>query len=247
MALTDFHRRSDAIAHLVAIGITGAASDALLHETGATRHAWRVGAATMAALDYMVGRRSGDGECVSQVECVAILLADYYGIGGRDGVEGGATDRHPGLDALGKGRKQASDGPAWSAAIRAAAQQAMDGLSYVDGTRGGWAWCVGDDGSLGLECRAGDALLHSCSVAGFDGAAVAPRWALTIAREGLRRTAGLAPWFGGYDRRDCWWLPAFCGGAAEWAALVNTLTDAVSDETAAVGDLAARSSSATTP
>jgi NADH-quinone oxidoreductase subunit L len=38
-------------------------------------------------------------------------------IGGRDGVEGSATARHPAFASCGKGRKQASDGGAWTAAM----------------------------------------------------------------------------------------------------------------------------------
>jgi len=47
----------------------------------------------------------------------AILEADAHGVGGHRDCEGIGTCRHPGLDALGKGRKHATDGPSWDAAI----------------------------------------------------------------------------------------------------------------------------------
>jgi hypothetical protein len=48
------------------------------------------------------------------------LFLDILGVGGRMGLEGRSTRRLPPFEACGKGRKQATDGRAWNAAIEAA-------------------------------------------------------------------------------------------------------------------------------
>jgi hypothetical protein len=187
--------RAAMAAHLATLGVVGAAADALLRETAPARHAARVEAALAAARAYDEFER---GDAIA----LAILLADAMGVGGRDGVEGAATLRHPALRSLGSGRKQATDGPAWSAAIAEALARLANEMGPVSitphsgvltlwgGADGGWVLGLVSDGVVPAE------------------------WRRTIIREGLRRAVGLAGWF----RED---LPVeFAGRAADWAALL---------------------------
>ena len=100
-------RASDVRASLSDRGVTGAAADVLVRLGAPARHAARVEFACALGDDW---------------EVVAWALLDAVGIGGRAGLTGEATARHPAFANCGKGRKQASDGPAWTAAIAAAAE-----------------------------------------------------------------------------------------------------------------------------
>lgn len=59
-----------------------------------------------------------DAAGVRRARVLAAL--EEHGVGGPRGYVGGATERMPWARALGKGRKQAVDGEAWSAALRSA-------------------------------------------------------------------------------------------------------------------------------
>ena len=106
-------------------GVSGKAMECLLAETAQERHLSRVAYARWAAEEYYLSSAKLDRDEVTEdtlsLMAGAILWADVIGVGGRDGVEGAATTRHPALSGCGKGRKQASDGGAWSAAIHRAA------------------------------------------------------------------------------------------------------------------------------
>jgi hypothetical protein len=189
--------RAAMAAHLATLGVVGAAADALLRETAPARHAARVEAALAAARAYDEFER---GDAIA----LAILLADAMGVGGRDGVEGAATLRHPALRSLGSGRKQATDGPAWSAAIAEALARLANEMGPVSITphSGMLTLWGGADGGWVLGLAPEDATVPA-------------EWRRTIIREGLRRAAGLAGWF-----RD---LPVeFPGSAADWAALLDS-------------------------
>ena len=106
--VSSFHRRVDAAAYLASIEVVGAAADALLAETGRSRHAWRVRVAEDALIDAALAAH--DSECpAAHDECrcfhgdgdgrfdrraadsvrrvaAAIGFADAAGIGGRGGV-----------------------------------------------------------------------------------------------------------------------------------------------------------------
>jgi hypothetical protein len=64
---------------------------------------------------------------VDNVEAVAFLMGslDAIGVGGGLGAK---TTRVPALASCGKGRKNATDGSAWSAAITAATQEVIRGM-----------------------------------------------------------------------------------------------------------------------
>jgi len=59
----------------------------------------------------------------AEVLGVALCALDQFGLGGRQGLTGKATARIPQFKRLGKGRKQAWDGGAWSEAIECASNQ----------------------------------------------------------------------------------------------------------------------------
>ena len=92
-------------------GVTGPALDLLLKMTAQARH--------MARVEQVLAKVAHLPRPVAAL----VLVADGVGVGGTRGLEGAATARLPLLQNLGKGRKHASDGGAWSAAIAHAATQ----------------------------------------------------------------------------------------------------------------------------
>jgi hypothetical protein len=158
-------------------GVTGAALECLLWETAEERHQGRVGAAHKAAEEYYLRTVKLERAEVSpeglEIAAAAILWADVIGIGGRDGVEGAGTARHPAFADCGKGRKQATDGGAWSAAILEAARK------YQGSFR------VNERGYLTFHHS------HMVDEILVDEATVPAPWIYSILREGLRRAAGL--------------------------------------------------------
>ena len=86
------------------------------------RHESRKAGARAAAefcAGYVFEHELSSNASSKRLSAMLILLADIVGIGGYAGIEGAATVRHPAFGRCGKGRKQASDGAAWSAAIEA--------------------------------------------------------------------------------------------------------------------------------
>lgn len=197
----DAHRRQ-----FESQGVTGAALDALVAELAPLRHASRVEYAREAAEEYYLDHMRLDRSEVSQITLemavAALAYADVAGVGGRCGVDGAATARHPAFAACGKGRKQATDGPAWSAAI-----ESLRGTKYTFAAHG-------EDHTLILWGRDGDMVVEMM-VESLLGTA----WSLTVAREGLRRAAGQTPWH--------WRLPvrATPDTLPAWAAAVNRLME----------------------
>lgn len=63
----------------------------------------------------------------------AILVADMVGVGGQNAMTGESTLRVRSLRSLGKGRKQATDGHVWDAAIKAAYCQILAEAGAVKG------------------------------------------------------------------------------------------------------------------
>lgn len=117
--LTPPPTRSAAIAALGNQGVTGPLADLLSRSGGSERAAARV---------------QWIQDCASKAVCaedvykllVALAIVEGRGVGGTLDAEGAGTARTPFAAALcGKGRKQASDGPAWSAAIEAAGGESV--------------------------------------------------------------------------------------------------------------------------
>jgi hypothetical protein len=226
--------RRELISDLAVSGVTGAAADAIAAETTATRHAFRVAeakAVAIATAEAMFGdhfrkeaaalastdddpSRWGEEFVVDQLRACATLLCllDTAGIGGRQAVEGRSTARLACFSALGKGRKQASDGGAWSAAIEQAAGELLPGAALY-----------APNGAVGLGIVNGPfsviLLPEQLQAAGLG------PWAMTVAREGLRLACGLQRWLGWKLRfqidRD--WDGLGMRPAEAWGQLVNEL------------------------
>lgn len=109
---------------LEAAGVTGAAQELVLDRSAVERHLARTSFVLTAATAYVVHVNGGEPLGDSSVDGrVALLLAlEIAGVGGADGIEGKGTARARWAEGFGKGRKQASDGPAWQAALAAAAE-----------------------------------------------------------------------------------------------------------------------------
>ena len=199
--------RLEAQKYLESLDLPQTAIDVLLKETAFNRHVLRSQRAFEAAKNWAVTCRGLEErkipEYLVKAQACAILLSDCFGIGGHLGVSGAGTRRHPALVNLGKGRKNAVDGPAWSAAIRAAA----------DNYRGYFAPSEWGDLCLAYYVD------HMMALLNFK--LIPIEWQLTIAREGLRRSFGLDPWFP--DLMD--FVKADESNCVKWAQLVAYLTD----------------------
>ena len=125
--------------------------------TAAERHGQRTRAALAAArlsgVEFELypspveGEKQGRGKIVSRRRATLpredrdldardalALIVELLGVGGRLGLEGAATRRTGSFSLLGKGRRQASDGAAWTAAIEAVLYQ----LQMVPAKEEGW-------------------------------------------------------------------------------------------------------------
>lgn len=202
---------------LALMGVTGAALECLLSETTQERHQSRVAYARLAAEEYYLDTSKLDRADMSRdtlkLVAGAILWADVVGVGGRDGVEGIGTARHPAFASCGKGRKQASDGGAWSSAIRVAAHQ----CGGCFGIR-----TIADGNSALLYIIEGGSALVDDTIAPMP-------WVYSILREGLRRAAGLRTYREGeYGGRLGWHADVPFDAPPEsiglWAQLVNETT-----------------------
>lgn len=212
--------RKDHEIELTQKGVTGAALEALLAETAYERHQSRVAYAQWAAVEFYLTVAGVRREEVSQdtlaLFAEAILWADVIGIGGRFNVEGTGTARHPAFAKCGKGRKLATDGGAWTAAIREAAVQFDSGEVFYPKTL--------EDGQVVLAF--GDVVIYEIVIPG--------PWMLSICREGLRRAACLR-WpatSGMFGWHDCFPISAPPESLTGWASLVNEVTHIINGELA---------------
>ena len=124
--LSSLARRADVIAVLAQHGVYDAAQEFLVAATAPSRHALRVDAVKAACVPYAPSLGGDDRNAV-----VWFALLDHVGVGGALGVTGDGTDRVPIFRALGTGRKQARDGAAWTSAIAAARDEALQGQSMI--------------------------------------------------------------------------------------------------------------------
>lgn len=186
---------------LSALGLAGPALELALGVGAAKRHASRVEAAIFAAIAWALVWNEDEGDAAPYLarareaaramatlsapqedadtilDAWAVLATDAHGVGGHRDTEGIATARHPGLDALGTGRKQAGDGPAWTAAISGA----REALETALADRGFRELRLapdpsGESGVIGVAWRRPD------GGAGWQGATpIHPRWAAAVA------------------------------------------------------------------
>lgn len=206
MKLQEVRTRREVIEVLTAAGVTGEAAEAVCRETAAVRHAWRIEEAEAAA------RKAAEevyGAGTSVLHLIALMLAELAGVGGQDGVSGVGTDRLNAFAQLGKGRKQASDGDAWTAAIRASLHRlALSRRTAVCGP----LRIEADGPTVNLVERTPDGEIF---LAVNFAELIPTAWVNTLAREGLRRSLGLSPWLD---------LPVpFSGTSEDWASTVNAV------------------------
>ena len=192
-------RASDVRVSLADRGVAGPAADVLVRLGAHARHAARV--------EFV--RTLGD-DC----DVVAWALLDAVGIGGRAGLTGEATARHPAFAGCGKGRKQASDGPAWTAAIAAAAEIRRGGrgvLLTAEETSEGVT-------RLGIELRGNGPVSEGTVWSSADASAEETSlWITALAGVVLARLTGIAPDLGASALAGV----EIEGDAAAWASLYN--------------------------
>jgi len=192
-------RASDVRVSLADRGVAGPAADVLVRLGAHARHAARV--------EFV--RTLGD-DC----DVVAWALLDAVGIGGRAGLTGEATARHPALRGCGKGRKQASDGPAWTAAIAAAAEIRRGGrgvLLTAEETSEGVT-------RLGIELRGNGPVSEGTVWSSADASAEETSlWITALAGVVLARLTGIAPDLGASALAGV----EIAGDASAWARLYN--------------------------
>jgi len=222
--------RSDQESELVEQGLQedGPAIEALLRELAPARHDSRVKKAIEVArieIERLGGVVTKDPIIQQQIDdqaAAALCFLDLLGIGGREGVEGQATERLIPFQSCGKGRKQATDGGAWDAAIWEAGARLWDetenrppALCAIIPAHDFPASPHIAIGVPAPEVPGGcDGILEEIPI-GDHNEYVA--WHLTAAREGLRRAAGLDAWHT---------VPfSFVGSVYEWGKVVDYLTD----------------------
>jgi hypothetical protein len=204
---------------LSAQGLPNHAIECLVEETAAARHEGRVQAAIVAARKYVRETLDvvDDPEVRVEFEAAAVLIADTFGVGGHADVTGAATSRHPGLEGLGKGRKQATDGDAWSAAIREAGMRILRAIE----SRGEWsirAYPIEGSPVVALWCE--DSTGNHLASGSFGLDVIGQRWCNTVVREGLRRAYGLGGWF---ELAPI----SFSGEPLAWAKAVDSVHEAI--------------------
>lgn len=219
--------RRKAAVRLESDGISGAAAEMLLNAGNYLRHAQRVAeakAAAQAAAREILGENAGEKEVDVVVRFLGFL--DAVGVGGCGGLEGISTSRLPIFRSLGKGRKFARDGGAWSAAIQEACGSfhGLPGLAVVP--RGGkftlLSQVAGEEEAEVVLDPANPALTQSLI------------WLWVVAAEGLRKSAGLEPanFFGQGPSGGLPAMASYLGEATaqEWAGLYNAVQAALDAE-----------------
>lgn len=190
--------RSTAAELLAEAGVTGPLAERMLRRTARQRHAGRVEQATAALL------AAADGAAADLAPLVGALVAHLDSIG--VGITGQGTDRHPALERLGKGRKHATDGGAWTAAITEAAQDlpriAVRPLGPADPR-----WHDQDSRPGLLLTEQGRQVRLS-----WEHPALPMHWLRRLAEEAVAHLCGAPGYLSGP-------LPEIRGSAAEWSAL----------------------------
>jgi hypothetical protein len=177
--------------YLEGMNLSQCAVEALVRDTAPCRARWRCDQVQWTVREHVASLCSSDSPDRAYYRdglplAICILLADIIGVGGRDDCEGLSSDRHPGLTGLGKGRKQATDGPAWSEAVREAVREMTLEVSRKTG-----AVClcfIPTQDRVSLSCLSDDGDDHHLAWAD---SVVHPRWMRSIIREGLRVSAGI--------------------------------------------------------
>jgi hypothetical protein len=202
-----FLKASELRAYLEKLGVGGVAAEVVVRETAPARHERRVEQAREAALiaASAILEKTQDKESPLAPLAGLLLILDEIGLVSRQKDE--KSQRVPFLGHLGKGRKQASDGPAWSAAIRQARERlTFSPFGFVEptlkATRNEVFLTLGQGGGTG-------------SISLVANPVILP-WLKTLVREGLRRSLGMEGWHS-IPRVRWEGLPH------EWGAALNAL------------------------
>ena len=153
-----------------------AATELVRRLTAAERASQRENAVVAAAFEGASALSTSTDTVQAAVLTMGLMALDIVGIGGPNGIGGDATDRVACFTSLGKGRKQATDGPAWNAAIRAA---------LAAGLKGGKLIFSPFEGELEVEVLGGDSNADGVNVRVPMNEASLARWITTAAGLGL--------------------------------------------------------------
>lgn len=212
--LREFTTRSKTSEFLESIGVVGQAAEHLLAAGAAGRHAHRVAVAKEAAM--AAASEEAAPEWVTAVAW-AICTIDAIGVFGRYE----ATVRLAAFRGCGKGRKLATDGDAWTAAIFDAANELRHSSFAIVPYAGG---------QLAVRRRA-DGADHFFV---FSSELIPGRWVHEVLTRGLRQASGVcsinATWCGGLytfaERRGCLEEEV----VKEWADSLNDFYSGMGDE-----------------
>ena len=153
-----------------------AATELVRRLTAAERAAEREAAVVAAAFEGASALSTSEDTVQTAVLVMGLMGLDEIGIGGPQGLGGDCTQRISAFTSLGKGRKQAGDGPAWSAAIRA---------SLAAGLKGGKLLFSPFEGELEVEVLGGTSNADGCNVRIPANEAGLARWVAAAAGLGL--------------------------------------------------------------
>lgn len=216
MELNEITTRRSLIETLAVAGIEGAAAEAIAKETAPARHAFRVQQMTIAAINAIPDEQVDlCDEAQRKLHAWAILALDRMGVGGKHGCEGASSERIPPLAHLGKGKRarsggyaNASDAQAWDVARDAAMCALLNPNNLV--------WVTPNADEIVFIAKLPDTDSEAVEVVVKPTISTA-RWMFTLAREGLRRSLDLPPWFPEAP------LQFEADAAKQWATLVNFL------------------------
>ena len=177
MANTNVAKFSDLVESLE-LPKFSAATELVRRLTSAERAAQREAAVVAAAVEGAEALSTvvDDDIVVKAVLVMALMGLDEIGVGGPQGLGGESTERISCFASLGKGRKQAGDGPAWSAAIRA---------SLAAGLHGGKLFFSPVEGELEVEVLGGASNADGVNVRVPMNEAGLARWVAAAAGLGL--------------------------------------------------------------
>lgn len=185
--------------------ITGPAAEMILRREAPLRHEERTRRVLEVAKEYVRERvvPFPDRPCDDAL-AAASFAVDLVGVGGSEDLEGTASERLPIFESLGKGRKQAVDGPAWTAAMTSALRSVFPaGIEFTTSTDSSRVYAVGMHGDLLAEVP-------------IDMLGLPKRWLRAVASIGLLCSIGQCP------RPDLLPDVRFDGENAErWAIAVN--------------------------
>lgn len=145
-------------------GVSGNAREIIRRATAPARHEWRVNEAIKAARKWI--NEDEFLRPMGNLAAWALLKLESLGLyGGGPANPGQGTLRHAAFRGLGKGRRQASDGDVWTAAIRCAADRLWENGYELQMTDGGIRVCDGNGSSFMADLLLGreehlNAVLH---------------------------------------------------------------------------------------